>query len=475
MDEREEIKHQSFGNICINRVQTNGYNMFGDTTGNTNNSLININFNKSKLIKSFGEHRFSVEQNVLDIYLTKNQWVTLLTTMNNSNGVPCTISFREDISKMLNFNKKNSEKVYENGINKVKTAFEEDFNKIFPDMRKKIKKLSTQINQDNIENFERKQILNDVQGIIQSFYDNKEKILNILSKNIEKLDNVSSSELANQIKTNFFNFNIPKDIEEAKKILLNSSKDLGFNLIGDIKKEEIVPTEDFEAVMVLKEIESDYFIADNDCKNGYSFEVFEAKKTKVDNIIIITPNKKLIEYHLSVNQFGDLLTSFGHSSGITSTIKETITLKNIEPYTENKNDDFDFKLKKFEDLFNGRNKQLDTLSEKFSHNLKNKNISKSKQREMEIDLNTIMYRSYDDVLSIFNEIVDSRNKTILKKLNDVLSSLNKGIKNLGLKRFIDNLKNNDKTLLENITKKHSSENLLENKKQKVIEDKSLGM
>ena len=68
------------------------------------------------------------------------------------------------------------------------------------------------------------------------------------------------------------------------------------------------------------------------------------------------------------------------------------------------------------------------------------------------------------------------NKSINKKLNDVLTSLTKGIKNLGVKSFIDNLKNNDKTLLENIAKKHSTNKLLKNdNKEANLDDTILSM
>lgn len=476
MIDKEEINHESFGNLYINKAHTNGINLFGNKTGDNISSLINIRFNKSTLINVLKQQTFFNSSNVLELLLSKNQWATLLTTVNNSKGVPCTITFREDIKRtILDYNKLDSHNE-ENEFNKIKKLFEEDMKKIFPDLDKRIKKLNIQVNQDIIESFERNQILKDIEGIIQSFYDNKEKVLNSLSKNIEKLDNTASIELSNQIKTNFFNFNLPKDIEEAKSILLKSSQNLGFNLLEKEIKEEVLPTESHEGVIVLKEIESNYFIADNECKNGYSIEVYEANKTKLNNTIIINPGKKLVEYQLSVNQFSDLLTSFGESRGITCTIKETINLKNIEPYTENKNDDFDLKFREFENLFVGRNKQLDDILETFKTNLKTKNITKTKQKEMEKNINTIMYRSYSDVLYIFNSLVDVRNKSINKKLNDVLTSLTKGIKNLGVKSFIDNLKNNDKTLLENIAKKHSTNKLLKNdNKEANLDDTILSM
>lgn len=472
------LEHDSFGSIQANRINSTKNSLFG--TNETVYNYMNITIGDNQIITpGSGEPYYDSKKKLFDLYLSNNQWVNLLLTANNNKGIPCTIKYREDLGS-TNFHKtkETDENKNYNKINIVKNEFKNDLNILFPDVINKINKLRNEIeNNDEFDLQHRKNIIKDVNNIINNFENNKEKIMEIIDRNIKKLNKQSGLELSNQIKSNFFNFSIAKDVEEAKEILLKSSRELGLNFLTHNNEKEVKLENDItEGVIMLKEIENQTFVTDENSKNGYSIELFEAEKTLVGEVLVINPGKKLTEVHLSVNQFSGFVTTLNSGGGTFCTLKETTKLKNIEPYIGKNIDKDSLELEFFEKTFSSKNEYLEDIKNVFEKTFKTSVLSKSKKLELLNKLDSIKHRTNGDIIFNFNSIVDNRNITITNKLTDILSSLNRGIKNLGLKTFIDDLKNNDTTFLSNLFKKHNeNNNQIENKQTKVDNSNLLEM
>lgn len=87
----EVRQHDSYGAINLSRVSTGGIDLFGSSI--KNESIIALRINEAEEVEMFGKVKHAKKGRLIEVYMSQNQFSELITTMNVSEGVPCTINW----------------------------------------------------------------------------------------------------------------------------------------------------------------------------------------------------------------------------------------------------------------------------------------------------------------------------------------------------------------------------------------------
>ncbi len=98
-DERQEYTHPSYGIISLHRQTGGTMKMFGSSLRG-HPTRIALRINEGKREHHLSEDRYYEGKRIIEIHLSSDQFAQLLTTMNTSPGVPCTIDWRQDIGNI---------------------------------------------------------------------------------------------------------------------------------------------------------------------------------------------------------------------------------------------------------------------------------------------------------------------------------------------------------------------------------------
>lgn len=85
----ENENHESYGLVGINRVSGRFDNLFG--TDVPHNAVLNLTIRKCSVDRHLNKDWYCSEGQLIDIYLTHSQFSEMVSNMNCSYGVPCTI------------------------------------------------------------------------------------------------------------------------------------------------------------------------------------------------------------------------------------------------------------------------------------------------------------------------------------------------------------------------------------------------
>lgn len=463
-----DINHPSFGFINIYKSSGTQY-LFGETSDNFKTNNVTVEFKSSTLSNGFGDTSFFSDKIYNEINLSELQWANLLLTKNNENGVPCTFYRKEGLGfldvnakmRTLKHQNKMPKKEVHNDFDKVKDKFKSELLEKISIANKKLPNLINKVKTDSLTLEERKEIKADVEEIINEYIQNEQEIIDLIKEQINYTNKAARNELGDKIKSNLFNFSLSKDGSDAKKALKNLSKDLSIDLLENKSNEDIdLETQEWEGVVVLKEVEGQHFVAEENIHNGFSFSLHNAKKKNVNGVMVITPGEKVFETVLSINQFAKLLSSF-NNEGVISTVRETINQKNIKAYSESEVSNDELKIEDYYNYLIKSKTRLREIQEEVTKDLKTSKLNKNQQLRLRQAMDAIKANIYGNHLFHFNEIVEVKNKTVSNKLSDVLTSFQRGVQDLGVKQFVKDLKNKDVSLLEKVFKKHNKQ--LENK------------
>lgn len=80
--------HPAYGQISIGRT-TGNVTLYGSDLNH--HHCIHITINRSKMERSLSADKHFAEEELVDVYLSENDWATLLSSMNVGGGVPCTL------------------------------------------------------------------------------------------------------------------------------------------------------------------------------------------------------------------------------------------------------------------------------------------------------------------------------------------------------------------------------------------------
>lgn len=92
---RIEIDHPAFGQISASRVQIggDGVYLYGSDFGH--NAAIKVEVKRSQLERSLNSDNYYNKAEIVHLYLSENQWATLVSSLNSGSGVPCTLTWNE--------------------------------------------------------------------------------------------------------------------------------------------------------------------------------------------------------------------------------------------------------------------------------------------------------------------------------------------------------------------------------------------
>lgn len=92
MADREQFKHESFGQISFSRVQSRGTNFYGSEL--PQDQYITMEVKRSEIIRELTQDRYyNFGIPLIKIRLTSGQFSEMITSMNQGSGVPCTIEY----------------------------------------------------------------------------------------------------------------------------------------------------------------------------------------------------------------------------------------------------------------------------------------------------------------------------------------------------------------------------------------------
>lgn len=120
-------KHDSYGAISMSRV-SGDMDLFGSSIKTS--SAIAIRINVAEEEDSYGKPGHIKKERIIEVYLSPNQFSELITTMNVSEGVPCTINWIQGKGSIKRTERTNSRKVSEEYLKEIMNGLVARLNKI---------------------------------------------------------------------------------------------------------------------------------------------------------------------------------------------------------------------------------------------------------------------------------------------------------------------------------------------------------
>jgi len=116
-------RHDSYAAISLSRVSTGGgIDLFGSSI--KNNTAIALRINEAEEDEYYGATKHWKKGRIIEVYLSPNQFSELITTMNISEGVPCTITWMRGKGEIERPKRTNAREVTEGVLRKtIKKTF----------------------------------------------------------------------------------------------------------------------------------------------------------------------------------------------------------------------------------------------------------------------------------------------------------------------------------------------------------------
>jgi hypothetical protein len=93
----EVVEHPAFATIGASRVQSTGHTLFQSEF--KHQSLITIRIKGARVHRGLSNDRVSTASRLpyIEVDLTESQWATFVSSLNVGEGVPCTMTYRNDV------------------------------------------------------------------------------------------------------------------------------------------------------------------------------------------------------------------------------------------------------------------------------------------------------------------------------------------------------------------------------------------
>ena len=127
MEETKSKAHDSYGAISMSRI-TGDMDLFGSSIRTS--SAIAIRINVAEEEDSYGKPRHVKKKRIVEVYLSPNQFSELITTMNVSEGVPCTINWLQGKGPIKRTERTNRREVSESFLEEIMSELMETLKKI---------------------------------------------------------------------------------------------------------------------------------------------------------------------------------------------------------------------------------------------------------------------------------------------------------------------------------------------------------
>lgn len=449
----------------ININKSNGFfdNLFGDYS--ESNNAISMDFSEGKVVDSVGKRFTTNGRTFYRIYMSNEQWSTLLMNKNMNNGVPCTLFYKPTGKTSLHFSRKDrvvEEKTpYQTEISEILKEVEDKINLNIGNINNIYKDFQSFILQDKQGVKERKEYVNKIEDFIKTYSEKRPEIENYLQSVLERIDKLSEQEFQKDIvETTFGLKQIPNSEEILKLFNINSDTKL---IEG--KKESVTP--DYGGLLYIEDIISDNgFVGDRNSLNGIKITLKQATIEYNAQSRDIVPKETLAEFEMSFKQFSDLIISFGESGvemGINQLNEVNEPIKEIDEAIEK----LDIVKMEFDESFD----EFEEKARQYSDNLinmLNKKIGKTKQQRAKIDMEMLTYFPHNTIFYI-KEIINEYNKLNITKRQDFQVSISKRISELGVESFAQRVNNGDTLDISNIINSHSKIAQIAKKSEQSVE------
>ncbi len=147
--------HESYGMIGVNRRQSNGSNLFGSSI--EHHTTFSLKIRRAEKIRDLNEDRFHGREELIEVELSANQFLELMTNLNVGFGIPCTIRYVAG-QRMDDCPEVNQRKVFEN-------EFEETVHESSKKLRGVIDKISTVFSQKTIKKADQNEVLSMLRSL----------------------------------------------------------------------------------------------------------------------------------------------------------------------------------------------------------------------------------------------------------------------------------------------------------------------
>jgi hypothetical protein len=209
---------------CVGKLQlskcTVGYGgskLFGHPV--TVSKLISLRFYTARISNLLNRESIFSDRIMYDIDMSNEQWAMLLLNTNNQNGIPCTIKMREDekIDKSIGIEIEKENNSQEGKTHKLLADFQNEIDTLFP-TAKTIREVSRNIlDREGSKTSDRKELLSIIEKIEKEYLENKDRLLEVVDTFLKRLNQQSSSQLVEDIKSNFLGFSSFDNKDKVKE------------------------------------------------------------------------------------------------------------------------------------------------------------------------------------------------------------------------------------------------------------------
>ena len=157
-------KHESYGMVGVSRVtHSHGTSLFGSSIKHSD--TIRLSIKTAEVDRHLNRDWYHGNDQLIEIELSPTQFAEMITCMNMSDGVPCTLRYLEDHKRLENPPEVKQREIFEQefqeNVDKIKDFYKNDFKQIKETLLKK----------GTIKIGERKQTINIITKLINTLED----------------------------------------------------------------------------------------------------------------------------------------------------------------------------------------------------------------------------------------------------------------------------------------------------------------
>ena len=177
-DDREEIKHESYGLVQFNRINGQFRNLFG--TNVDSNNAIALRIKRAQVDRHLNHNWYHERDELIEVILSPNQFSELLTTMNQGSGVPCTI-------QRVAGERMEAPPEHPSDIEKVRMEFKERCQELDKSMNEFGQKIVDILGQKSIKKGDKDEIINHLRMLHREVGSNFPYVLKCFNESTEEI------------------------------------------------------------------------------------------------------------------------------------------------------------------------------------------------------------------------------------------------------------------------------------------------
>jgi len=188
-DWQETETHECFGNVRVSRVSSNGARLFGSRQ-DLHRSTFRFQVSECSRISSSSGDRYSPGKRIVEFEVSAAQFVEIMTSMNQGEGVPCTLRFRESTGSVARM----PEKVHTEEA-KIHRDFARQVEEIEYTLQPMRDKIGAILTKKSISKKDREEIHRQIHFMVRIFTDTAPFMLKCFAESADKKLSACKAEL----------------------------------------------------------------------------------------------------------------------------------------------------------------------------------------------------------------------------------------------------------------------------------------